>query len=96
MEHEFVEETCCNCGCVFMLPKKLQINLRETKNSFYCYNGHGQYYTKSSSEILKEKLERAEREKQDNLISINNLQRRIKELTAPKPKRKAKRVDICQ
>ncbi len=60
-----VTEICCNCGVPFGLPSDFQEQLRKTKNSFYCPNGHGQSYSKSKAEILQDKFnaEKIESEK---------------------------------
>lgn len=99
-EMEFVKEICCACSCIFWLPKQLQINLRENKQSFYCYNGHPQSYRKSTADILKEEHEVKMAEKERQLQSADrlneNLANRLKNLEKPfesKPKRKALRIN---
>lgn len=91
IEMEFVKETCCACNCVFMLPRQLQINLRETKAAFYCYNGHSQSYRKSTAEIAQEKLKALEIENNAKASKIQYLQNALAEVT--KPKRRAKRKE---
>lgn len=91
IEHEFITEICCNCGCVFAMPKEMQTRFKANKQTFYCFNGHGQSYTKSTAEILQEKLTYSERDLADKQRYIINLENRITDLT--KPKRKAKRVN---
>jgi hypothetical protein len=55
---EFYEETCCNCGCTFFITKKHHQLLVDTKQTFYCPNGHTQSYTgKTDAQKLKEKEE---------------------------------------
>lgn len=81
----FVKIECCNCGVFFAITADLERNLRKTKNSFYCPNGHSQSYSKSTEEVLKEKLQ-----VKDNLIS--ELERQVTVLSTPKKRgRKAKR-----
>lgn len=84
-----------------MLPKQIQVNLKKTKAVFYCYNGHGQSYTKSTADVLQEKLNEAALNRQQKMDYIAKLEQRIVELSnatieKDKPKRKAKRVSPCQ
>lgn len=51
-------ETCCKCGVPFGIPQELYESLQESGNSFYCPNGHSQYYTRKKS--LEEKLKDTE------------------------------------
>lgn len=90
VEIEFVKETCCVCNCIFMLPADLLVHLKRNKQSFYCYNGHSQSYTKSTAEILQEEVDRIKRENQDKQIYIQRLELEVNDLS--RPKRKAKRV----
>lgn len=54
------EEECCSCGALFWITADLHRNIKETKRTFYCPNGHPQSYRKSRSEELEEQL-RSER-----------------------------------
>ena len=56
---------CCNCAVIFGVPPQWNINRRETKQTFYCPNGHPQSYTKSDADRLREQLE-AEKKKLAN------------------------------
>ena len=47
--------TCCRCGCVFGMSEKHQQERRDDHRSFYCPNGHSNYYP---SESREERLER--------------------------------------
>ncbi len=49
-----VRETCCSCGIVFGMEKNYRDELKDTGNSFYCPNGHGQHYTESTEKKLEE------------------------------------------
>ncbi len=58
-------QVCINCGVQFAIPTQLNHQLRQTKATFYCPNGHGQIYSESEVDRLKLQLEAAEqREKQ--------------------------------
>lgn len=52
----FVEVNCCRCHIVIPMPPSQYKTLRETGDWFYCSNGHGQHFTKSENEKLKEQL----------------------------------------
>lgn len=59
---EFVTETCCRdgCGIQFAMPKYFQAQLlKDHSRSFYCPNGHSQYYVgKTELQLAKEETER--------------------------------------
>jgi len=43
-------ETCPECGIRFGLETNYQNRLRKCHNTFYCPNGHGQYYSRLNAE----------------------------------------------
>ncbi len=51
---------CCTCGVDFYIPTLLEQNLRKTKDSFYCPNGHPQAYMESAADRLRRALKSAE------------------------------------
>ena len=55
---DLTTEICCNCGMLFAMPAELQARMSETGRTFYCPNGHTQYYTKSTEAKLREAQER--------------------------------------
>ena len=61
---KFVIEECCECGIPFAISEHKYNELQESKNTFYCPNGHGQFYTKSSTSKLKEQIKRLKTENQ--------------------------------
>ncbi len=67
---EMVTETCCTCGLLFAMTSAFTAECRRQteSKSFYCPNGHGQWYTGESSEAktlrLQKELEAAKLEKQ--------------------------------
>jgi hypothetical protein len=64
---DFVLEECCNCGTPFMIPKRLQKQLINNQNTFYCPSGHPQSYCgKTEAQKLKEKLDLLQQESQQN------------------------------
>lgn len=38
-------QSCISCGIPFAFPQELDRRLRETRENFYCPNGHKQHYT---------------------------------------------------
>lgn len=54
----FEYETCIKCGITFWIPATFQGKLKETKNSFYCPNGHAQFYSgETEAQRLKKLLD---------------------------------------
>lgn len=53
---------CASCGMVFAITDNFQAERREDHASFYCPNGHRQFYPqKSEAERLREQLEQTEK-----------------------------------
>jgi hypothetical protein len=50
-------ETCCSCGIIFAFPDYMMDRLSNIGGSFYCPNGHQQYYAKTEVARLREKLD---------------------------------------
>lgn len=65
-----VTVVCCSCGIPFGMPERFRKKLMETQEGFYCPAGHGQSYSKSTAEILKEQLqgEKEARQKEKDLL----------------------------
>jgi hypothetical protein len=83
--NDFTTIECYKCGILFSVSKEFDDNRRKDKMTFYCPNGHGQSYIKSTEEILREKNNKIEFEliQKNNRISflerINiNLEKKIK------------------
>ena len=49
-------ERCCSCAVVFAMPESMYRERRESRQLFYCPNGHGQRYT-GPSELSRTKDE---------------------------------------
>lgn len=45
---EMVDWSCASCGCVQWMPQRFNSQLRENHNTFYCLNGHRNYYSKKT------------------------------------------------
>ena len=63
---KLVTEECCNCGIVFAIPHSLHRKMKEQGGTFYCPNGHGQHYTKSDNQKLREQIDRLKNEKKES------------------------------
>jgi hypothetical protein len=92
-------ETCCSCGVVFAMPGRLKQERLNNGGGFYCPNGHGQHYTKTEVQKLKEQLEVKDRElrasKCENLAERNL--RELEALARQKAEKKSRRVQkgVC-
>lgn len=58
------EETCCSCSTHFAMDIALHARLKESGGSFYCPNGHAQYYTET--DVMRLKREKQSLESQLN------------------------------
>lgn len=58
---------CYKCAIPFAVPSNYKQHLRDTRDAFYCPNGHEQAYTKSTESILKEKLEKQQQQYEERL-----------------------------
>jgi hypothetical protein len=62
-----VKETCVSCGVIFALDESHRTELQKSHKSFYCPNGHSQYFpAQSVEEILRQDLAR-ERQRSDQI-----------------------------
>lgn len=84
---DIVRVDCYKCGVSFWVETSLNSNWRRDKTSFYCPNGHGQSYTKSTAEILQEKLDTKERRIFTLESDVATLERTVKRLKR-KPRKK--------
>ncbi len=70
------EQSCIRCGVRFSMPTELDNQLRNCHNTFYCPNGHKQYYPgKSETEKLEEERDKYKRWYEDQKEYSNRLQR---------------------
>lgn len=61
--HEAI--TCSKCGVTFSLPSTFVAGLRNSHDTFYCPNGHPQYFPgETEAERLRKQLEEKERQLQ--------------------------------
>lgn len=79
---KFVTETCCNCGIVFAITEERHERLVETKENFYCPNGHSQHYLGQSKdaqiEELKLSVQMRENQLSEERRKREKLEKRIK------------------
>ncbi len=54
----FVTVECGKCGCRFGLPEKFQKDKLESKDTFYCPNGHPRAYCESTADKLRRERDR--------------------------------------
>ncbi len=52
-------ETCCVCGTVYAASAILLDARKDSGDTFWCPNGHGQSYTESTVDKLNKRLEKA-------------------------------------
>ena len=71
VEIDIIKETCCSCKIPFWITEGHHKQLLNSKDTFYCPNGHGQNY-QGESEYQK----RLEREKE-----LEETKKKIEELT---------------
>lgn len=74
MEIRYQDHECCACGVMFGVTPGLHRALKESMRPFYCPNGHGQYFAKSTSDQLREDLAR-------KALEIDDLRGQVKELS---------------
>lgn len=71
---------CCTCGADVPITVDHIEQLKKSKRIFYCINGHSMSFTKSTADILQEKLNEKNKE-------ISVLEGRIRDLEKPKKTR---------
>ena len=86
MEVEMRLCNCAECGVSFAFPAALAKRREEDHKSFFCPNGHSNYYPqKSEAEILLERLRTKERELEDMKTAEK---KRLQLARKSKPKKK--------
>lgn len=69
---EFYLEHCFNCGVAFAMPMGFYRERQKDQRSFFCPNGHSQYYTIGALQQLQNEKNRVERELQAQLNQANH------------------------
>lgn len=93
---DFVTIECCSCGTVWAWSLELERNLRETKRSFFCPNGHSQSFIESTTEKLRKELAaaKAETERQRQL-RIDSERRTIAQRAVVTKLKKRVHAGVC-
>lgn len=102
---EFLEmETivCYSCAIPFAVPSSFKRNLQANQENFYCPNGHRQHYSKSTESILKEKIDKLEKQKAEEsqyfkdllFIKSKRIEESKKEIKVLKAKNTIKRKKL--
>lgn len=76
----FTQIECYKCGIIFGVTPTLDKNWQRDKTQFYCPNGHGQSYIKSTAEQLQELLNKKETELQEKNQEIQRLMKTPKKI----------------
>ena len=82
----FEKIECYKCGVIFAVSKTFESSWRRDKSTFYCPNGHGQSYTKSTAELLEERIKEKDRkifEKDTEIFRLEKENRRLKKRNNP-------------
>lgn len=69
---QIVVETCYKCAVEFALPVAVRDARANDGAPFYCPNGHGQHYTKSENDKLKDRIVELEKIIEQKERSITN------------------------
>jgi len=92
IETTFATCCCASCGIQYAIPERRQRELRENHETFYCPNGHTQWYPqKSEAEKLRDELKRKEQELANTAIEKLQLKKEL-ELKIKQRDKKLKRL----
>lgn len=96
ISQNFEDVACCNCGILFAVPQSFyRVHLRDKKQTFYCPNGHSNWYPgKTDAEKLREELA-AEKLRTQAALSRENTERAAREKAERKLKRVSKGTCPC-
>lgn len=89
IEFELIQ--CGECGCHYYIPKVLYKECLETKQGFYCPNGHRRAFVRSTGEKYQELYEKEQRQKQSALQEAEMLRKQLNECNALKVVKKEKK-----
>lgn len=71
------ETECCSCGIMIAMTPEFLQRMRDSGDMFWCLNGHSQHFSKSTVNILREKITVKDRE-------IARLEMEVRKLSLPK------------
>ena len=63
LTHEYDQQTCITCGCVWWMPMLMLSQRRKDKQNFYCPSGHSQAFIESESDRLRKQVAALEAQK---------------------------------
>lgn len=87
---DFIRIECGACGTIFWISDRLNKNLIETKEGFYCPNGHERAYVKSRADKLQEQVDIKNQIINDKDDHILKLEKELKD-HIPKLNKKSKK-----
>lgn len=90
---------CTECGVAFGISDEYRAARRQNHATFYCPNGHSQYYPqKTEAELLKTALEKEQREAaslRENMVAAQRAQQKAEQRIEKLKKRAAAGVCPC-
>lgn len=89
MNKDYTEIVCCECGVSIWVKPSFHKSLVQTKQLFYCVNGHCQSFTENNEDRLKKQLAEKERRIAELLSRPprEKIVYKIEEFKQPKAKR---------
>lgn len=90
-------EQCITCGVIFGIPAGLVLERKRDHKSFYCPNGHSQYYPGESDVERAERLLKEEQARHQRTIARENEERVARQKVERKLKRTVTRINagVC-
>lgn len=76
-----VSQECIECGITFAITETVDAQLRKSKRSFRCPNGHIQAYTRGEVDDFRDKVASLTKQTASKSEHIDRLHIRIEELT---------------
>ena len=90
-------EVCIECGMTFAVPEEYYKNKKNNHDSFFCPEGHEQYYSgKSNCELLREHNQNLITERNKAKVEIHRLENSNRALKAhlTRKKNKIKEMEV--
>jgi hypothetical protein len=94
---DVVSVQCADCGVIFGIPSDIEPNRRRDHKSFYCPNGHSQFFPSESDVERAERLLKEEQARHQRTIARENEERKAREKAERNLKRVKDRVNagVC-
>lgn len=93
--HDLVVETCYKCAVKFGMPRRMEEDRRESKDPFWCPNGHQQAYVESTADKLRrerDSLKQQMARREEEILALNRQVER-EQATAARETRARRRVE---